>query len=233
MNDSEYHWSEDMPDRIGEHINVSIVEDNRFIRAGWEAALRSVPEFEVLGSYGSCEEAFQSPTLNDSNVVLMDIGLPGMSGIEGVRHLKVRSPKTAVVMCTVFDDDQNVFDAICAGAAGYLLKKTPPDEFINAIKDAATGGSPMTPNIARKVIASFQKTAARTSAQEDALTEREREVLEKMAQGKSYTAIAKDLFLSVDGIRYHIRHIYEKLQVHSRGEAVSLGLKSRLIQPPR
>jgi DNA-binding NarL/FixJ family response regulator len=233
MNGSEYHCSDDMPDNSGEHINVSIVEDNRFIRAGWEAALRSVPEFEVLGSYGNCEEALQSLTLDDSDVILMDIGLPGMSGIEGVRRIKERRPGATIVMCTVFDDDQYVFDAICAGAAGYLLKKTPPDELINAIKDAATGGSPMTPNIARKVIASFQKPAARTSAQEDALTDREREVLEQMAQGKSYTAIANDLFLSVDGIRYHIRHIYEKLQVHSRGEAVSLGLKNRLIQPPR
>ncbi len=233
MNGSKYLCSDDMPDKTGEHINVSIVEDNRFIRAGWEAALRSVPEFEVLGSYGSCEEAFQSPTLSDSDVVLMDIGLPGISGIEGVRRIKTQSPKITVVMCTVFDDDQNVFDAICAGAVGYLLKKTPPDELIDAIRNAATGGSPMTPNIARKVIASFQKPAAKTSAQGEALTDREQEVLEQMAKGKSYTAIAKDLFLSVDGIRYHIRHIYEKLQVHSRGEAVSRGLKNRLIQPPR
>jgi DNA-binding NarL/FixJ family response regulator len=222
-----------MGDQSTNHVSVSIVEDNRFIRAGWEAALRSVPEFEVLGSYENCEDALQSRTLDDSDVILMDIGLPGMSGIEGVKRIKKRKPSPTIVMCTVFEDDQNVFDAICAGAAGYLLKKTPPDELINAIKDAATGGSPMTPNIARKVIASFQKPAAKPSAQEDALTEREREVLEQMAQGKSYTAIAKNLFLSVDGIRYHIRHIYEKLQVHSRSEAVSLGLKSRLIQPPR
>jgi DNA-binding NarL/FixJ family response regulator len=222
-----------MDDHSMNHVSVSIVEDNRFVRAGWEATLRSVPEFEVLGSYGSCEDALQSNTLHDSDVILMDIGLPGMSGIEGVKRIKKRKPSPTIVMCTVFEDDQNVFDAICAGAAGYLLKKTLPGELINAIKDAATGGSPMTPNIARKVIASFQRPAAKTSAQEEALTEREREVLEQMAQGKSYAAIARDLFLSVDGIRYHIRHIYEKLQVHSRSEAISLGLKSRLIQPPR
>ena len=221
-----------MDDQSTNHISVSIVEDNRFIRAGWEAALRSVPGFEVLGSYGNCEEALQSPTLDDSDVVLMDIGLPGMSGIDGVKRIKERRPGATIVMCTVHDDDKNVFDAICAGAVGYLLKKTPPDELVRSLRDAATGGSPMTPNIARSVIASFQKQA-KVSHDDDALTDREREVLDQMAKGKSYAAIARDLFLSLDGIRYHVRHIYEKLQVHSRAEAVSLGLKSRLIQPPR
>ncbi|MEK9139057.1 MAG: response regulator transcription factor [Bacteroidota bacterium] len=213
-------------------MTVSIVEDNRFIRAGWEAALRAAPSFDVLGSYGSCEEALQSPTLDDSDVILMDIGLPGMSGIEGVKRIKERKPTATIVMCTVHDDDKNVFDAICAGAVGYLLKKTPPDELVKSLRDAATGGSPMTPNIARSVIASFQKPT-KVVHQDDTLTDREREVLDQMVQGKSYAAIARDLFLSIDGIRYHIRHIYEKLQVHSRAEAVSFGLKSRLIQPPR
>ena len=214
------------------HISISIVEDNRFIRAGWEAVLRSVPDFEVLGSFGNCEEALQSPTLDDSDVILMDIGLPGISGIEGVKRITERRPNATIVMCTVHDDDKNVFDAICAGAVGYLLKKTPPDELVRSIRDAATGGSPMTPNIARSVLTSFQRPA-KAVHQDDVLTDREWEVLDQMAQGKSYAAIARDIFLSVDGIRYHIRHIYEKLHVHSRGEAVSLGLKRRLIQPLR
>lgn len=219
---------------MSDTIHISIVEDNRYIRTGWEAILRAVPEFELSGSYGSCEEAFRDAKFAVSDVVLMDIGLPGMSGIDGVRSLKLQSPETVVVMCTVHDDDQNVFNAICAGAAGYLLKKTPPAELIQAIKDASSGGSPMTPNIARKVLTTFQKpTLLKTAKKEDQLTEREREVLEQMAHGKSYAAIARDLFLSIDGVRYHIRHIYEKLQVHSRGEAVSLGLKSRLIHPLR
>jgi len=219
---------------LSDTIHISVVEDNRYIRTGWEAILRAVPGFELLGSYGSCEEAFRDPHLAVSDVVLMDIGLPGMSGIEGVRSLKLQSPKTVVVMCTVYDDDQNVFDAICAGAAGYLLKKTPPTELIQAIKDASSGGSPMTPNIARKVLTAFQKPAPlKTARKEDQLTQRECDVLEQMAQGKSYAAIARELFLSLDGVRYHIRNIYEKLQVHSRGEAVSLGLKGRLIHPLR
>jgi DNA-binding NarL/FixJ family response regulator len=221
-----------MDDQSTHHITVSIVEDNRFIRAGWEAALGAAPGFEVVGSYGSCEEAFKADALFDADVVLMDIGLPGMSGIEGVKRIKQRRPGATIVMCTVHDDDRNVFDALCAGAVGYLLKKTPPDELVRSLRDAATGGSPMTPNIARNVIASFQKTT-KTAHQDDALTDREREVLDRMALGKSYAAIARDLFLSLDGVRYHIRHIYEKLQVHSRAEAVSFGLKSRIIQPPR
>lgn len=222
-----------MNDQSTNHISVSIVEDNRFIRAGWEAALRSVPDFEVLGSHGSCEEALQDSTLDDSDVILMDIGLPGMSGIEGVKRIKERRPGSTIVMCTVHDDDHNVFDAICAGAVGYLLKKTPPDELVNAIRDAATGGSPMTPNIARKVLSSFQKSPTKSADRDDDLSEREREILAQMAQGKSYAAIARDTFLSLDGIRYHIRHIYEKLQVHSRGEAVASALKRKLISPSR
>jgi DNA-binding NarL/FixJ family response regulator len=222
-----------MDDQSENSVSVSIVEDNRFIRAGWETALSAASGVTVLGSYGNCEDALRSPTLDDSDVVLMDIGLPGISGIEGVKRIKQRRPSAAIVMCTVHDDDQNVFDAICAGAVGYLLKKTPPEELVSALRDAAGGGSPMTPNIARKVLASFQKTPGRSSHREDDLTEREREVLAQMARGQSYAGIARELFISMDGVRYHIRHIYEKLQVHSSGEAVASALKRRLIPPPR
>jgi DNA-binding NarL/FixJ family response regulator len=217
----------------GKRIALSIIEDNRFVRSGWESALDSVADLVLLGSYGSCEEAFRSPDIGQSDVILMDIGLPGMSGIEGVKLIRDRFPKPTIIMCTVYDDDQNVFDAICAGAAGYLLKKTQPAELIKAIREAAQGGSPMTPTIARKILDSFRTAPARSVHPDDRLTERERAVLDQMALGKSYGAIAKDLFLSVDGIRYHIRHIYEKLHVHSRSEAVARGLKTRIIQPPR
>jgi DNA-binding NarL/FixJ family response regulator len=213
-------------------IRVALIEDNRFIRAGWEAALSASPEFDVVGAYRSCEEAFLDPALESCDVVLMDIGLPGISGIEGVLQLKSRAHSPEVVMCTVYDDDQKVFDAICAGAVGYLLKKTPPEGLKRALSDAVSGGSPMTPNIARKIVASFQKRPLGRAGEDD-LTPRERDVLGQMAEGKSYAAIAKQLFISVDGVRYHIRHIYEKLQVHSRGEAIAAGLKRRLIPPLR
>ena len=164
----------------------------------------------------------------------MDIGLPGMSGIEGVKVLKKKFPQIIIVMCTVHDDDDKIFEAICAGAVGYLLKKTSPAELIKALREAYIGGSPMTPIVARKVIASFQKTPLKSfTGEKIELSEREQQILKEMSTGKSYAEIAKKIFLSVDGIYYHIRHIYEKLQVHSRAEAVAEGIKKRIIQPPR
>lgn len=220
--------SSKMPEKF---ISISIVEDNKFVRAGWEAVLGDVPDFIVLSAYPSCEDALASEEIGQSDVVLMDIGLPGMSGIEGVKHLLERYPELIIVICTVHDEDEKVFDAICAGAMGYLLKKITPVELIKAIRDAVAGGSPMTPNIARKVIASMQVPAVQNSATD--LSERESEVLYHLAAGKSYSNIAGEMFLSVDGVRYHIRNIYEKLQVHSRAEAIAKGHQNRLIRPPK
>jgi DNA-binding NarL/FixJ family response regulator len=214
-------------------LYVSIIEDNRFFRSGWEAIIRGNPDFSLAGSFSGCEEAFQSETLGESDLCLMDIGLPGISGIEGVRQLKQIHPAIAVIMCTVHDDDVSIFESICAGAVGYLLKKTEPDDLLQALKDAAAGGSPMSPSIARRVILSFQTPAARPVAENDSLTSRELLILQQMALGRSYGSIAEELEITVDGVRYHIRHIYEKLQVHTRSEAIARGLKDRLIRPPR
>lgn len=214
-------------------LYVSIIEDNRFFRTGWEALLRSVPDFSLVGSFASCEEAFASASVADADICLMDIGLPGMSGIEGVSYMMKHYPEIAVIMCTVYDDDDSIFRSLCAGAVGYLLKKTEPEELLKALKDAAAGGSPMSPNIARRVIATFQTARAEPASEQDRLTDREQNILQQMALGKSYATIASEIFLSVEGVRYHIRHIYEKLQVHSRAEAIAQGLKDRLIQPPR
>lgn len=207
-------------------LAISIIEDNPFTREGWEAILSAEPGFDVCGTHESCEEALEAGGVRGADVVLLDIGLPGMSGIEGLAQIRAEAPKAAVVMCTVFDDDENVFQAICAGAVGYLLKKTSPEELVRAVRDAAAGGSPMTPNIARKVISAFQR---RTPVTTSVLTEREKSILALMAQGKSYAGIGDDLFLSIDGVRYHVRNIYEKLQVHSRSEAVARGYRERLI----
>jgi len=213
-------------------IWVSIVEDNRFVREGWSATLQSVVDFRVIGAFGSCEEAFAHPSFADSEVVLMDIGLPGISGIEGVRKLKETNSDASVIMCTVYEDDQKIFDALCAGAIGYLLKEVTPMELVQAIRDAAAGGSPMTPNIARKVITTFQKPSPQETHPESTLTDREKEVLVLLAEGKSYATIAQQIFLSRDGVIARIRKIYEKLQVHSRGEAVAKGLARGIITPP-
>ena len=191
-------------------------------------------DFQIVGSFGSCEEAFSDKGIGAANIALMDIGLPGISGIEGVKYLKEKYQKIIIVMCTVHDDDDKIFDAICAGAVGYLLKKTKPNDLITSLRDAYNGGSPMTPSVARKVIASFQKKPVNLSVREKVdLTKKEEEILTLMAKGKSYSEIARDIFLSVDGVYYHIRHIYEKLQVHNRAEAVAKGIEKRLIQPPR
>lgn len=215
-------------------IGVLIVEDNRFVREAWGAVIAGDPRMAVVGSYGSCEDALAAPTLAEADVVLMDIGLPGMSGIEGVRRFLHVRPGIPVIMCTVFEDDENIFNALCAGAVGYVVKKTPPEEIRKAIQDAIAGGSPMSPAIARKVIQSFQHSpGARPRQEAEPLTTREQEVLSRLVQGKSYSAIAEELFLSVDGVRYHLRHMYEKLQVKSRAEAVARGLKDRLVPPPR
>lgn len=212
-------------------ISISLIEDNRYVRFGMEKLISSIPEFMLVGSFESCEQAFATSAVEESDVVLMDIGLPGMSGIDGVKYISKNYRDVIVLMCTIHSDDQKIFDAICAGAVGYLLKEISADELIKAIKDSRSGGSPMSPNIARKVISFFQKSKTATSENSDDLTEREIQVLKKMAEGKSYSLIANELFLSIDGVRYHIRHIYEKLHVNSRGQAVAKGFKNGLIFP--
>lgn len=218
-----------MSKKVEDLIKIVIIEDNRYMREGWTTILDFESDFVVLDAFESCEEAFDTDLLPKTDIVLMDIELPGMSGIEGVKYIQQEHPDLSVIMATVFDDDKNVFDALCAGAVGYLMKKVSPEELKEAIRDARDGGSPMTPNIARKVISTFHQPAP--SDDVDQLNERELEILEQLAKGKSYAAIGKTVFLSVDGVRYHIRNIYRKLQVHSRSEAVSKGISRRLIDP--
>ena len=214
-------------------LYISIIEDNRYFRSGWEAILKGDPDVRLAGSFGSCEEAFSFAGFGETDLCLMDIGLPGMSGIDGVVHIRREYPRVAVIMCTVHDDDENIFKSLCAGAVGYLLKNTEPAELIRALKDAASGGSPMSPNIARRVIASFQAPSGQPKLPEDQLTDKEQYILQQMALGKSYPTIATEISLSVEGVRYYIRSIYEKLQVHTRSEAIARGLKDRIIRPPR
>lgn len=210
-------------------VKISIIEDNHYLRKGWEAVLGDNPHIELTGSYSSCEEAFAlHDNIAGSNFILMDISLPGISGIEGVKYINRNFPETDVIMITVHDDDEYVFNAVCAGAVGYLHKKVTPNELLDAIHTARSGGSPMSPRIARKVIDLMRNPAI--DADKVSLSKREKEVLQHMAQGKSYAEISKAMFLSIDGVRYHIRSIYEKLQVHSRAEAVAKVLQNRLLE---
>lgn len=200
-------------------IRVALVEDDASIRRALEVVLNGAPGFACVGAFGSGEEALTRLAGAAPQVVLMDIQLPRMSGVECVARLKARHPEMQVLMLTVFEDDELVFDSLAAGATGYLLKRTPPAEILQAIAEIHRGGSPMTSYIARKVVQSFQRPS-RGAAERLPLSEREREILQQLARGYRYKEIADALGISLDTVRTHLRRIYEKLQVHSRTEAV-------------
>jgi DNA-binding NarL/FixJ family response regulator len=166
---------------------------------------------------------------DDPDVILMDIGLPGMSGIEGIREVKKVRSDAVIVVLSVYEDDENIFEALCQGACGYLVKNTPPARLIEAITEAHEGGSPMTSHIARKVVSLFQKSYKGADDADIRLTDREKEILTGLSDGDSYNSIAESLFISVDTVRYHIRNVYEKLQVHSQSAAVSKAIRKGLI----
>ena len=201
-------------------IRVSIVEDNARVRSGLEKLLAVSPGFQCLSVHPSAESALATLPAERPDVVLMDINLPGMNGVECVRQLKPTLPQTQVVMLTVYENTDLIFKALSAGASGYMLKQTPPKELLDAMRDVHKGGSPMTSHIARKVVASFQRTD--DSAKElNSLTTREQEVLEHLAKGFLYKEIADAMGISYDTVHTHIRKIYEKLHVRSRTEAVA------------
>ena len=208
---------------------IIIVEDDRYLREGWKTVLDFEKNFSVIGTFNSCEKAFESDCIEQADVVLQDIGLPGISGIDAIPKMLKRNNELLIIMATVFEDDQNIYDSLANGAIGYLQKKVSPPELVDAIKLALEGGSPMSPAVARKVITSFQKK--RKQEKIEKLTNRELSILRELSRGKSYKNIADDIYLSVDGVRYHIRNIYRKLQVSSRTEAVSKAIFKKLIKP--
>lgn len=204
-------------------IKVAIVEDDSEIRRLMTLIIDSSPGFICKQSYNDCESALAAISAAPPDVVLMDIDLPGMSGIEGVRRLKTGVPDIDFIMLTIKEDDDSIFNSLCAGASGYLLKDTPPAELLSAIGEVFRGGSPMSASIARKVIVSFRKPA------ETPLTTREREILEHLCNGENYKGIAEVLFISGHTVREHIKNIYKKLHVNSRAEAVKKAINNRLI----
>lgn len=206
-------------------IHVGIIEDNEFLKEGWEAILNFEPELTVSASFGSSEEAMKAAEFELLDVLLLDIELPGMSGIEVLPLVKEKNPKLLVIMISVHEDEQHIFAALKAGAVGYLQKKAKPQELVSSIKTAVGGGSPMSGIIARKVIESFHQT--NDSAYK--LNEQELRILSLLAEGNSYLNISKRIYLSVDGVRYHIRNIYEKLQANNKAEAIAKGLKYGII----
>lgn len=212
---------------------ILVYEDNADLRAGLTQLLEAVPGMQLLTTLPNCNRAESDVLEWLPDVVLMDIDMPGRNGIEGLRRIKSVRPETQVLMLTVFDENSRVFDAICAGADGYLLKKTPPHKLIEAIGEVRAGGAPMTPAIARQVLKLFPSSPARQQAGAvaepmDALSQREQEILRLLVAGYSYKMIAHDRGISLDTVRSHIKKIYEKLHVHSMTEAVSKALRHGL-----
>jgi len=213
---------------VSQPIRVALVEDQRVTREGLGLLIGGSPGFKMCGQYGSMEVALEQIRDNRPDVLLADIGLPGMSGIEGVGRIHGLMPELPILMLTVHEDSDSVFSAVCAGACGYLLKETPPARLLESIRELHEGGAPMSPGIARKVVLMFQKTAP-PKHEEMQLSARQSEILGLLAEGHSYKTCAAALDVGLDTIRSHVRKIYERLHVHSRSEAVWKALQGGLI----
>jgi DNA-binding NarL/FixJ family response regulator len=217
--------TEPVPNRT---IRTAIVEDQRRTREGLRELIEASEGLACAGAWGSMEEALAAPLMPPPDVMLVDLGLPGMSGIEGIAALRKRCPQTAMVVLTVYEDNDRVFRALCAGATGYLLKNTPPPKLIEGIRDAVQGGSPMSPEIARLVVELFRRYHPPERAQYN-LTPHELRLLKLLVEGHSYKTAAAELAVSVNTIAFHIQNIYGKLQVHSKSEAVARALNENLV----
>jgi len=204
------------------------VEDRREIREGLSTIINGTPGFRCSGSYRTMEEALERIGSDLPDIVLNDIGLPGMSGIDGIRILKERYPSLLVLMLTIYNDDDRIFDALCAGASGYLLKNTQPARLLEALREAVAGGAPMSPEVTRRVITLFREFRPPDSTTCE-LTPHEVRLLRLFVDGHNYRTSAAELGVTVHTVSFHLRSIYEKLQVHSKSEAVGKALRQRLV----
>lgn len=209
-------------------IRLIIYEDNQQLRESVSALIGLSQDFYLQGSYGDVMHVAEQVKEHDPEVILMDIDLPGMNGIEAVKKIRTFNSSVYILMLTIFDDNNHVLDAICAGASGYLLKKYLPEKLIEAIHEVRHGGAPMSPGIARLVISRLQQLPTEKVNRYE-LTPREKEILASLSKGNSYKLIAAQFDISIDTVRTHIKHIYDKLQVRSQTEAVSKAINERLV----
>lgn len=210
-------------------INLTIVEDKKNIREGLAVLLGMSDKISSINKYAQAEDMLDQLNLDNPDIILMDIGLPGISGIEATSRVKSQKPECVIIILSVQEDDTSIFRALCAGASGYLLKDTPPSDLIEAVIEAHNGGSPMSSRIARRVVTLFQNKFEPAKESEIQITPREKEVLANLAAGHSYSAIAETLCLATDTVRFHIRNIYRKLHVHSQTAAVAKAIREDLI----
>ena len=210
-------------------ITTIVVEDQRDLREGLQILINFTPGFKCLGAFRTMEEAISRIKHDLPDVVLSDIGLPGMSGIEGIRILKELYPDLIILVLTVYDDNEKIFDALCAGASGYLLKQTDPAELLRSVKEAVAGGAPMSPEVASRVIKLFREVRPPERVDYD-LTPHELRLLKLLVEGHNYVTASEELKVSYNTIKFHVRNIYDKLQVHSKSEAVAIAMRDRLIK---
>jgi DNA-binding NarL/FixJ family response regulator len=210
-------------------IKVAIFEDNRSLREGLAAMIGGTTGFVCVGAFPNCNNLLKNISQSHPDVVLMDIEMPGINGIEAVGMIKEEYPGMKILMETIFDDDEKIFNSICAGAEGYILKHTSPAEIMEAIKEIHEGGSPMTPSIANRVLKMVKQRPETGSKESFDLTDREKEILMCLVKGMSYKMVADACFISIETVNVHIKNIYRKLQVHSKSEAVAKAIKGKIV----
>ncbi len=210
-------------------IKVAIFEDNKKLRESLEQLVNNAEDMYCCGAFPDANKLMRNMQMANPDVVMMDINMPGISGIEAVQQIKEKYPDVQILMQTVFEENDKIFAAICAGASGYMLKKTAPQKMIEAIRETYNGAAPMTASVAVKVLQMFRSQSSTDKKEYIDLSDREKEILALLVKGKSYKTIAAECFVSVDTVKTHVRHIYEKLHVHSKSEAVAKAIHQKLV----
>lgn len=211
------------------NIRVTIFEDNNSLRQSLYQLVNGSEGFKCVGAFEDCLDIYKNIEDTKPDVVLMDIEMPGINGIEAVGMLREKYPGLKILMQTIFEDSEKIFNSILAGASGYILKNTSPSRFLDFIKETFEGGAPMSPSVATKVLKMMAEQAPYAKVNNFNLSEREKEILSCLVKGMSYKLIADACFISIDTVRSHIRNIYEKLHVHSKGEAIATAIKGRIV----
>jgi len=210
-------------------IKIAIFEDSKLLRESLQQLVDNAEGMYCSGAFPDANKLLRNVQAAEPDVVMMDINMPGISGIEAVQMIKEKYPEVRILMQTVFEENDKIFAAICAGASGYMLKKTAPQKMVEAIRETYSGGAPMTASVATKVLQMFRAQNKSEGSEFIDLSEREKEILALLVKGKSYKAVASECFISIDTVSTHVRHIYEKLHVHSKSEAVAKAINQKLI----